>query len=179
MSTPHQSRVPVRTAGTLRRAVGASIDAIPILGAAAAATWAAAGQLGVAAPSGRFNELDALVDVVNGEPRIVLISLAALLAVTLVWHLVFGAALGASPGKLATGLRMVGPTGERVGAVRAIVHALLRPVSLALLGAGHLWSIADPCRRTLYDRVAGVLVVVPERAAAPELPSVATRPGTR
>ncbi len=150
----------IRTAGTLRRGLAALLDAIPVLAAAAGLSVALAPQLIAPLAGARFNLLDALVDVINADPTLLAVPGGALLGGVVIWHLVFGVILGASPGKLALGLRLAGPDGERLGPGRAAAHAVLRALSLALLATGQLWSVADPARRTLYDRLAGVYVVI-------------------
>lgn len=151
--------VQVETAGTLRRAGAAALDAMPL--AAVAGASALAGLFGsMPASTAAYNLFDRFVDVANSQPALLLGPLALFGLAEIVWHAVCVAVGGSTPGKRVLGLRLVGPDGRRPGPVRATVHALLRVVSLATIGFGHLTAIPDPARRTLYDRLAGVFVIV-------------------
>jgi uncharacterized RDD family membrane protein YckC len=152
----------VETAGTLRRAGAALLDAMPL--AAIAAGAALAGVFGdLPGELGAYNLFDRFIDVVNARPLMVAGPLVTFAVAEVVWHAVCVVLGGSTPGKRVMGLRVVGPTGRRPGPLRAVVHALLRVVSLATLGLGHVAAIPDPARRTLYDRLAGVFVVVDTR----------------
>jgi uncharacterized RDD family membrane protein YckC len=76
---------------------------------------------------------------------------------------------GATPGKLVTGLRVVGPDGRRPGLLRALVRTVLWvvdgfPWPIPILG--WLIAVCNRRRRRLGDMVAGT-VVVRRRAARP------------
>ncbi|MGM0577057.1 MAG: RDD family protein [Myxococcota bacterium] len=152
--------VEVRTPGLVRRGLAALFDLVPALTLAGAATLALPSWGDATLPPSRWNALDRVVDVLNAAPGRALGPAAVALGVLVAWHLVGTLAWGGSPGKRLLALRIVGPDGRRPGLARALVHALLRAASLLGLGIGHLWWLADPERRTLYDRLAGVRVVV-------------------
>ena len=115
----------------------------------------------------RWNLLDRVVDAINQTPIVVALPLALLLITVFLWHFVSLAISGTTPGKRVLGLRVVDRAGGKPHAVRALIHSLLRVLSLVLLMSGHLWSFADRDRRTLYDRLAGVWVVSEVVTAAP------------
>ncbi len=151
--------VQVETAGTLRRASAAALDAMPLV--AVAGVSALTGVFGALPEQAvAYNLFDRFVDVANAQPALVAGPLVLFALAEIVWHAVCVTVGGSTPGKRVLGLRVVGPDGRRPGPVRATVHALLRVVSLATLGFGHFAAIPDPARRTLYDRLAGVFVVV-------------------
>lgn len=171
--------LPVRTAGTLRRGLAALIDLVPLgtlwLGATLWLAAAAPGPLG----DSRWNLLDRFVDAVNQTPRVVIIPAGVLGVTLLLWHFLTVALSGTTPGKRVLGLRVIDARGRRPGVLRAFAHALLRVISLALWGAGHLWSIADPHRRTLYDRLSGTWVVEDLHVSPHGAASIADRPRAR
>jgi len=153
-STP----ITLRTAGFTRRAAAATLDAFPAVTLWGGATLTLASSGAASLPASQWNLLDGLVDVANTSPALIAWPLVWLTAALVLWHFVTVAAWGTSPGKRVVGLRMVDGRGERVGAWRALVHAVLRPVTVACLALGPLWALADPERRTLYDRISGVYV---------------------
>ena len=67
---------------------------------------------------------------------------------------------GASPGKLAAGIRVVdAETWERPGIVTAILRTAMIFVTAATCGLGYLAMQQDDERRTLHDRIAGTRVI--------------------
>ena len=157
------------TAGTFRRGLASLIDLAPLL------TLWAAGTLGLGASvqgplsDSRWNLLDRVVDALNQTPIVLGLPVAGFVLALFLWHFLGLALAGTTPGKRVLGLRVVSRDGGRPGVGRALAHSTLRVVSLALLAMGHLWQLADPARRTLYDRLAGVWVV--SRVASPAAPA--------
>lgn len=157
----------VRTAGVLRRGAAALLDAMPLL--ALTGAIALAGALGDGAPEPvPYNLFDRFIDLVNQRPLLVIGPLAVFAAAEVLWHAVAVALSGSTPGKRVFGMRLVDGHGRRPGPLRATLHAALRVLSLATLGLGHLTALPDPTQRTLYDRAAGVFVVLDPRAPARE-----------
>ena len=143
------------------------MDAIPAVTLWGTATLTLAGEDAVALPPGQWNLLDRLVDAFNVAPGLILWPLAWLTLALVLWHFVTVAAWGTSPGKRVVGLRMLDGRGERVSSMRALAHALMRPVTGACLALGPLWALADPERRTLYDRLSGVYIASAPTSASP------------
>ena len=112
----------------------------------------------MALPPSQWNLLDQWVDVFNTNPGLIGWPLAWLTVATVLWHFVTVTIWGASPGKRVVGLSLFDGQGQRLGPFRALVHAVMRPVTGACLALGPLWALADPERRTLYDRISGVYV---------------------
>ena len=156
-ATPNPSEV--RSAGFFRRGIAALLDAVPAL----TLWWAA--SLGMSAegaenvPS-QWNLLDRVVDTLNTSPGLVLWPIAWGVLGSVAWHTLTVSAFGTSPGKRVVGLKVVSSRGEAPGPARAFAHALMRSVSSACLALGPLWALADPERRTLYDRLSGIYVSV-------------------
>jgi uncharacterized RDD family membrane protein YckC len=71
----------------------------------------------------------------------------------------FTGTTGQTPGKLMTGLRVVGSTGRPPSYPRAMARALLGVAGIALAGAFLVPMAFDPARRTLHDRLFRTRVV--------------------
>jgi uncharacterized RDD family membrane protein YckC len=71
----------------------------------------------------------------------------------------FTGTTGQTPGKLVTGLRVVGPTDRPPGYLRAMGRALVGLLGTALAGLGLLPMAFDPAARTLHDRLFRTRVV--------------------
>ena len=71
----------------------------------------------------------------------------------------FTGTTGQTPGKLMTGLRVVGSTGRPPSYPRAMARALLGVAGIALAGASLVPMAFDPARRTLHDRLFRTRVV--------------------
>lgn len=147
----------VEAATTLRRLGAFILDALPLLtlwGLIVAATIDTE-----ALPPSQWNLLDRLVDIINTQPGVVTGPLIVLALVTVGWYALTSRLWGQSPGKRVLGLTVVDARGEPPSTARTLGHSALRVLSIALLFVGHLWAIADPTRRTLYDRAAGIWVI--------------------
>jgi uncharacterized RDD family membrane protein YckC len=69
-------------------------------------------------------------------------------------------ALGASPGKLLLGLRIVDePTGGRPTAWQCIGRYLMALVGILCAGLGYLWIAIDPRKQGWHDKIVRTLVV--------------------
>jgi uncharacterized RDD family membrane protein YckC len=88
----------------------------------------------------------------------------AALAIWLVYATVLEAAFGATLGKLAAGIRVVGTDGKRISASQAIIRNLARVIDAFpwffpyVLGAIFIWN--SPTRQRLGDRWANTVVIV-------------------
>jgi uncharacterized RDD family membrane protein YckC len=67
---------------------------------------------------------------------------------------------GATPGKMACGLRVVTSDGGRISYLRAFGRYLGKIVSFLIFGIGFLMAAFDPEKRTLHDRMADTRVVI-------------------
>jgi uncharacterized RDD family membrane protein YckC len=69
-------------------------------------------------------------------------------------------ALGASPGKLLLGLRIVDePTGGRPTVWQCIGRYFMALVGILCAGLGYLWIVIDPRRQGWHDKIVRTLVV--------------------
>jgi len=71
----------------------------------------------------------------------------------------FTGTTGQTPGKMATGLRVVDRAGHPPGFLRAFARGSLGALGVALAGLGLLPMVFDPARRALHDRVFRMRVV--------------------
>lgn len=71
----------------------------------------------------------------------------------------FTGTTGQTPGKLVTGLRVVGATGRPPGYLRAMARALVGLLGTGLAGLGLLPMVFDPAARALHDRLFRTRVV--------------------
>jgi uncharacterized RDD family membrane protein YckC len=71
----------------------------------------------------------------------------------------FTGTTGQTPGKLVTGLRVVGASGRPPGYLRAMARALVGLLGTALLGLGLVPMAFDPAGRALHDRLFRTRVV--------------------
>jgi uncharacterized RDD family membrane protein YckC len=71
----------------------------------------------------------------------------------------FTGTTGQTPGKLLTGLRVVGPAGRPPGYLRAMVRAAAGVVGVAAVGLGAVPMAFDPAGRALHDRLCHTRVV--------------------
>jgi uncharacterized RDD family membrane protein YckC len=111
---------------------------------------------------------DAIVEALTRRNSVLVpaLLLAAVIAFAYQW---LGTALsGATPGKWVTGLRVVGPDGQRPSPGRSAVRSLLVVPSFVLLGLGGLLSLFTRSGRSLHDFLAGTWVVRAEPPSVPE-----------
>jgi uncharacterized RDD family membrane protein YckC len=71
----------------------------------------------------------------------------------------FIGAYSATPGKMACGLRVVRPDGEKISYARACGRCFAEFVSSLILGIGYLMVIFDEEKRALHDRICDTRVV--------------------
>jgi len=71
----------------------------------------------------------------------------------------FIGAYGATPGKLALGLRVVNTDGSRVGYAKALVRCLVEMAGALPLALGYIIAAFDKEKRTLQDRICGTRVI--------------------
>lgn len=89
--------------------------------------------------------------------------LAAVGTVLLVMGVLMETTLGWTIGKKLFGGKVVKRSGETSGLIRNCVRNALKGISLAMLGLGQLWAFFDKDRRTMYDKLTGVMVIRAKR----------------
>ncbi|HYN03709.1 MAG TPA: RDD family protein [Vicinamibacteria bacterium] len=145
LSAPVAEPTPVeRPARAAERAQAAAVDAL-LFGALSALVVYFTGRAARA-------DLGALVSSWPG--------LAAYLGLLALFYAgYFTGTTGQTPGKLLTGLRVVGATGRPPGYLRAMARAFVGLLGTALVGLGLLPMAFDPAGRTLHDRLFRTRVV--------------------
>lgn len=160
----------VIAAGFWRRAAAFALDTV-VVALIAAALWTSFGLVSWDAwPAERWNLLDQLVEVVNGQAHLLAMALVAG-AVALAYGLAAEALTGGTPGKLLVRARVVGPYGGHAGFGRLLLRNVVKVVGTAALGIGPLWCIVDRQRRALHDRAAGTHVAVVTSSAPRRSPA--------
>jgi uncharacterized RDD family membrane protein YckC len=128
--------IELRRASTRRRAVAWALDGLPF----AALAWLSASWLGA-------------------DLRLLLPALTALALAAFVYQLLCHWLLGATFGKRAAGLRVVGPDGARPGLGRSTRRAAAAVAGVALMGIGPLLALFTRTGQGLHDLAAGTAVV--------------------
>lgn len=79
---------------------------------------------------------------------------------SVLYYVLFVGLRGQTPGKMALGVKVLGPDGGPPGAVRAFVREVIGKFFSALvLCLGYLWMLWDPKRQCWHDKLAGTVVV--------------------
>jgi uncharacterized RDD family membrane protein YckC len=94
----------------------------------------------------------------QGMARSVLQNILSLV-LTIGYTTYFLGAYSATPGKMACGLRVVRPDGEKISYARAFGRCFAEFVSSLILGIGYLMVIFDEEKRALHDRICDTRVV--------------------
>ncbi|MEW5935112.1 MAG: RDD family protein [Bacillota bacterium] len=91
----------------------------------------------------------------DSDVALVLVNLGSVM-----YYVLFTGLRGQTPGKMALGIRVVGPDGGPPGAVRGFVREVIGKFFSALvLCVGYLWMLWDPKRQCWHDKLAGTVVV--------------------
>ena len=101
-------------------------------------------------------------DTVYPEPAIIVPFGLAILIMVLapyIYYVQVPAEYSGTPGMRLVGLRAVTIHGEQMNWRQAVTRALAMVVSIVPLGAGGLWMLREPNRRTWQDLAAGTYVI--------------------
>ena len=155
----HASAIQVKSASSALRAVALMLDLVPLLLLTIALSTSWLSTAALQGTTSSWNAIDRVVDLINHQPSLVINPVLLLAALFIIWSVVSTIKLGGTPGQRLFKLVACTRSGRHVGVKRAAIHATLAVLTTLLAGLGPLWSLADPERRTLYDRVAGVLII--------------------
>jgi len=79
---------------------------------------------------------------------------------SVLYYVLFIGVRGQTPGKMALGIKVVGPDGGPPGAVRAFVREVVgKFLSSLILCLGYLWMLWDEKRQCWHDKLADTVVV--------------------
>ena len=141
---------------TIRRTTATALDALLVLGIVE--LLAIGGVLGEAWQTPLPLDISHLAEAL-GSRDLAPVG-AALAALSLALSTLSTGLIGASPGKLLLGLRViVRKTGQRPGFFRALLRAAFSLFSAVLGGAGYFWPLLDRQYRVLHDVLSGTAVV--------------------
>jgi uncharacterized RDD family membrane protein YckC len=93
----------------------------------------------------------------------------------LLWWWVTVSVSGRTPVMALVGLKVVSRAGAPISAGRALLRALVQPLSVGLFGAGFALMLIDRERRALHDVLSGAAVVYDWGGRPAELPAPITR----
>ena len=155
----HATAVAVRSAPSTLRGIALLLDLVPLLllTMALSTSWLTTSTLQETSSS--WNAIDRVVDLINYDPSLVTSPLLLLAALFVIWSVVSTIKLGGTPGQRLFRLVACTRQGRHLSWRRAALHSVLAVLTTLIAGLGPLWSLADPERRTLYDRMAGVLII--------------------
>jgi uncharacterized RDD family membrane protein YckC len=158
-------RAVVTVAGFWRRALAAGIDALVVLPAALLLAIGAGRLAGVSLPDARRTALDYWLDLaISGEPAL-WGTIGLVVAIGVIYLLLFHMTLGRTLGMRALGLRVIDVYGEPPSVARAAVRTLGYLASVATLGLGFVWVGFDAEKRGLHDWLAGTYVIRSDKGA--------------
>ncbi len=117
--------------------------------------------------SGELSALQKLAMEQVGQPspdmaivlRFWMVSMAIHLPLSALYHIGFNTRLGATPGKLLGGMRVVAADDSPLGLGRAVARYAAELMSILPFGMGYLVVAVHPERRALHDLLAGTRVV--------------------
>jgi uncharacterized RDD family membrane protein YckC len=79
---------------------------------------------------------------------------------SVLYYVLFIGVRGQTPGKMALGIKVVGPDGGPPGAVRAFVREVVgKFLSSLILCLGYLWMLWDEKRQCWHDKLVDTVVV--------------------
>ena len=110
-------------------------------------------MLGVPAALGKASAIG------SGMNPTFVISYMASLAMSICYMVFFTGRFGATPGKMALGIKVVRPDGSGPGYGLAAGRYFATMVSGMTMGIGYIMAIFDKEKRALHDRIAGTRVV--------------------
>ncbi len=169
--TPAPASLPLRPSGRAtptvfvngfwKRGVAAAIDLAIVIPSAILVTWIVSKLAGVHLPPSnlRLRDLDGWIDLVLVTDPALVMGLGMLVAIGLVYALVFHIVLGRTLGMRVLGMRIVDIYGDRPSPARCAVRCAGYLVGIATLFLGFLWIGFDSEKRGIHDWIAGTYVI--------------------
>lgn len=77
----------------------------------------------------------------------------------ILYYVLFLGAKGATPGKMAVKIKVVSPSGDKIGYGQAFIRYIGIFISGIILGIGYFMAFGDDEKRTLHDRIASTRVI--------------------
>jgi len=155
-TTPESTPTTWLAAPLWRRTLATLLDLVPTLALGTVAAWGLIASDPEPPAIPPWNLLDQVVDYLQNRPgRATLVAIVIAL-IQVLWPLIFRAR---TPGRRALGVLLLDARGETPSAARTLAWALARIPSVLFGGLGLWWSLLDPERRTLHDRVANLWLV--------------------
>ncbi len=153
---PVEPRVVFAAAPGWRRTLATLLDLFVPLTVWALGTWALVATDAEPLNMPPWNLFDQIVDYLHQRPGRAVASIVLGVGLLIGWQVVFA---GRTPGRRALGIVLLAGDARPPTRLQTLWWAALRVPSLALAGGGVWWSLLDPERRTLHDRLARLWVV--------------------
>jgi len=160
--------VDVTTAGFFERIAAACIDLVlPIgLGLVTLFLWPKPAIM----ERSEWNSIDRFIDGYNVDSSLVWMPLTVGALSALAWNLFHGLR-GREPfGRRLLKLKLINKAGQTPSQREITLHCAARIISALTFMLGHLWLLADPEKRTLHDRIAGLYLVHEQSQKTPNTP---------
>lgn len=151
----------VHVVGLWKRLAAAIIDLAVVVPCALLVTLVVSKLAGVHLPPSnlRLLDLDMWIDLVLATDPALLMGLGLLLAIGMIYLLVFHIVLGRTLGMRLLGMRIIDVYGERPSPARCAARCAGYLASIATLFLGFLWIGFDSEKRGLQDWIAGTYVI--------------------
>jgi len=151
----------VHVVGFWKRFIAAMIDLAIVVPAALLITLLASKIGGVHLPPSnlRVLDVDMWIDLVLATDPALLMGMILMLAIGMIYLLVFQIVLGRTLGMRVLGLKIIDVYGERPSPARCAVRCVGYLASIATLFLGFLWMGFDSEKRALQDWIAGTYVI--------------------
>lgn len=95
----------------------------------------------------------------ESDDAFVLLSWVLGMGLTLAYHVYFIGRFGATPGKMAVGVKVIRADGQPVTYARALARHVVEYLSAIILYLGYVIAVFDDQKRTLHDRLCDTRVV--------------------
>ncbi len=158
---PRREAPTVHVVGFWRRAVAAFVDLAIIIPAALLVTLIASKLAGIHLPPSNLKllDVDLWIDLVIATDPAILMGLVLLVAVGLIYVLIFQIVVGRTLGMRLLKIRIIDVYGDRPSPARCVARCLGYLAGVVTLFLGFLWMGFDSEKRGLQDWIAGTYVI--------------------
>ena len=158
---PSRAAATVHVVGFWKRAIAALVDLAVIIPAALVITWIVSKIAGVHLPPSnlRLRDIDGWIDLVLVTDPALVMGLGLLIAIGLVYALVFHVVLGRTLGMRLLRIKIIDVYGDPPSPARCAARCGGYLVGIATLFLGFLWIGFDSEKRGVQDWIAGTYVI--------------------
>jgi uncharacterized RDD family membrane protein YckC len=146
-------------AGFWRRLGGGLVDLAVLAPVSLLLLWLASSLTGIQLPAARYRSLDFWLDLLLASDPALVGGGGLLIAIGLVYAVVFHLTTGRTPGMRVVGVRVIDLYGDPPSTGRGLARSAGYLAGLATVGLGFLWIAFDSEKRGLHDYLSGTYVV--------------------